>query len=294
MLRISMLVVCVGGMAMAQVTAPPPAPPEPKPEYVRPVVAPTPPTAQRQTRPDVSQIEYESLIERDERGLIKDLAMPADYAALDHNPLIGPEQREKLKAWMAERAHAMEKLVVEYADVAVEVDAGLLNDLVITDQLAMEAQMELLKPLQMVATLGDEMRAAKVLSPEQAELNNRIANEYSSARIDELRDTFVPPEGSDVTLVDMILRYVFGNQVSEPMYAYHNLLLEAAPNIVELVGQIEDIPPEKVAKVREIAKKYDPGASRDKRLDVMKQVVEQLEMAEVRDLLSAAVESRGE
>jgi|GEM_PF-3256838 len=292
MKRLAIVAVGLGGMAMGQVAPPPPAPPEPKPEYVRPVVPPTPPTVQRRTRPDVRDIDFESLIERDDRGMIKHLNVPVDYAALDHNPLIGPEQREKVDAWMVDRKKAMEKLVVEYADVAVEVDAGILNDLVISDQLAMEAQMELLKPLQLVTTLGDEMRASKVLSPEQAELNNYIANQYTSARIDELRDTFVPDEDSGVTLVDMILRYVFSNQVAEPMYAYHNLLLEGAPRIDELVGKIEGVAPETVAKVRELAEKYDPDAPRDKQLDVMKQIVEQLEMAEVRDLLQAVIDSR--
>ena len=109
---------CVGlvvGSAMAQVAPPPPGAPAPKPEYVRPEFKPVVPAAIKPTRarPDMTQVEYDSLVVVGDNGKVVRIGRPVALASLKNNPLLGPEQWEALEPWLVQRREKMELLVID-------------------------------------------------------------------------------------------------------------------------------------------------------------------------------------
>jgi len=287
---------CVGlvvGSAMAQVAPPPPGAPAPKPEYVRPEFKPVVPAAIKPTRarPDMTQVEYDSLVVVGDNGKVVRIGRPVALASLKNNPLLGPEQWEALEPWLVQRREKMELLVIENVDSAVEIDFGIIDEIYSEQQEQFSGIMDLIRPVSITNAIGDDLRGADLFSPEQAELNNLIAMDYRGKLIEEIQKNYVPEPGDESTNVDMILRYVFWENVQEPMAAYHGLLIEAAPQLNGWLDDLE-VEDESATAISTLMAGYNEELDNDATLAIMRKVIDQLETAQVRSMLEKVVAAR--
>lgn len=287
---------CVGlvaGSAMGQVVTPPPGIPKPRPEYVRPEFTPVvPPEIRvRPKRPDVTGIEFDTLAQLGDDGMIIRVSEPVDYAALGNNPLLGPEQWEQLGPWLVERNRRMEQLVIENIDAVIEIDFGIIDQIFAEQQEQFAVIMELIRPLSITATIGDDLHDANLFSPEQTALNNMISLEYRGKVIDEIQKTFVPEPDDESTAVDHILRYVFWENAQEPIRAYRLMLIEAAPQLSGWLKDLE-VEQEEAAAINSLLAKHNEGLNDEATLAIMRRVIDELETAQVRLMLKKTVAAR--
>ncbi|USO00037.1 MAG: hypothetical protein H6810_05080 [Phycisphaeraceae bacterium] len=236
--------------AAAQVAPPPPPPKSPEPEFVPPPIptpAPAPkrefkaqktPAKVQQDLPDIPHPDLWEFCgtEDPEVDAVCEFDDNIHYVALRPNPTISPGLVPAIQSVIVARRARFEEMVIEHLDVAMQVDAGLIDDVSITDPEALSELLEMIKPLTPPTNLTQELENRGIITKTMAKFNTQIIADYQRAYGRYLRRAF--PE--DAT--NRFMRSMFRDSLIEAMQAYTGLLHESRLHVDEIVDKIDGIP----------------------------------------------------
>jgi len=226
--------VCAGPAA-AQVVTPPEAPKPEMPEYVPPPPPePAPPPA-----PPLTEIEYDSLVVRDDEGRVVRLTRPVGLEALPRNPLIGEDQWERIGEVLEARKERLQGIAVDNTDIMLAIENGVFDQIrnVADDngRVAMESARELIQPILEPLQPHQELVQEGVLTDRQGRMTDLIMREYQSVLLRDVADGFEPEPGSSASELDGIVRSAFEQQVAEVRFEFRRVLLLAAGNLDDML-----------------------------------------------------------
>ncbi|MEM9065001.1 MAG: hypothetical protein AAGB51_05870 [Planctomycetota bacterium] len=224
------LLVCAG-LAAAQVVTPPGAP-KPEPEAY---VPPPPPEPVAPPEPPVTDIEFDTLIERDENGALIRLDQPVGLASIPRNPLIAEDQWPRVGEVLAERSRRLRELAVENTDIMLAIENGAIEEIigVATEdgRLIMESTRELIQPIIVTQPPHVELVESGVLTERQGLMNDRIMREYQSVLLRDVADSFDPTNEDGAAEIDLIVRSAFEQQIHEIRFEFDKVLHAVGTNI---------------------------------------------------------------
>lgn len=307
----SVFVGTIGGLgrAGAQVVPPPTAAPPKSPDYVPPPAAPEPPARTTITPPPKAKpaeplkFDYKHLAERDASNKIIPLTRPAHREALQRNPFIDEETKKKLSAALSERDAQLERLVVANMDVVLKVDD---DGIVKVDAKDTKEEIRTLgamtNPLRLPGgDLSKSLRTAGVLSDKQAQANQTIVQEYTTALSAEFRaakeaekaskpaeaaKTDTRPPGMSST------RLLYVMQVEETMNVYHAMLLEGS-KVVDKAAAGLNLPDDKRTAASEVAAAVKAASDDAGRLAAMRKFMIAIGAGPSTEVLNKVVAMRG-
>lgn len=285
------LALCMAaGSASAQLVTPPEEA-GPGIEYERPESGAAPVRLQADNYDNIS---WESLIERDDNGKIIPLDIPADWAAFYQSPLKDEDDVENFKIVLEFRTRRLQQEAIDSIDVIHEVDAkDLIGEIVGAaggeeSQMRLQSIVGLLQPLMTRDSIANEMLAAGQLNNRQTGLIVLIARQYKGELLDEVRDTFEPVPGSELSQVDVLLQQAFRQQMDELLYCYRQLLVETAPVAAESIAAM-DIEDERKGTLLRKVRELDAAGSDEQKVAIMRELLEDLGTGDRQELLSAGL-----
>lgn len=181
---------------------------------------------------------YKSLVDRDAKGDLIPLKEPVDIAALHQNPAVDAEAMAKIDPYLAERKARMEQLVAENVNVVEEIQAGVLNKVVLDDKDGLMKTRALVKPFMppnAPKALTEELQARSLMTKQQADVNKTIAGEYQKATMPK---TDPAAQADKQSMVNEMLSHTLRQSVAEAMFTHRALSLEAAGKLGELLPKI--------------------------------------------------------
>ncbi|TVQ62060.1 MAG: hypothetical protein EA378_06240 [Phycisphaerales bacterium] len=286
------LAMSLGGAALGQVAPPPPGPPAPRPVYERPAEAPRVAPGSRmpgqQGGINPREIEHEPLERYDADGRLIPLTKVSDVAAFDNNPLLDAASRRRAEAAAAARQREMELIAIAHSDAAFEVDNGIMDELSILDRDRIEMIRTLIQPLTTPSPYGAYMIEAGALSPQQAAMNDYIAQVYRTRQLEQARaDSLAAGEEMPA---EAILRVALKQQLEETMFAYRHLLRLAGGLGEEMLAEVENPPTGAV----EAAKAAGAAGDSEARLEAVRRVLRELPLDQHAAVLSVAQRSQAD
>lgn len=299
-------VMLVAGLAMAQVAPPPPAAPAATPPYTPPAPQPKPeakprtpsPTAQANQEAIAAQkqaagMDFQSIAEKDANGDIKPLPEPVEWYALKHNPIVKPIRLAMCEPVLRERRAKIESLAIDNVDIIERLDSGLIQQLDMTDKTRISEIVQLIKPFQQMGTLTNELKKKKAIEDVQAAMNQRIVNDYikrkaEAERVKEGLPADMPKDAGkngqndpkNVSAIDILTRLMLETAMGEPLFFYHQILLEAAAHGTE------------VGLDAKTMQRLGEAKTDEDKIEVMKNALTSLTIEQKRDLLRKTVALR--
>lgn len=171
----------IAGSSAAQVVTPPPGPRDPMPEYI----PPTPPEEVFDTfdglDPNLyADVQYESIVRRDENGRVLVLDRP-DLEALRACTVIPDEVWPFIETLLAERRDRLIRQVATNVGSAIEIQLGAVATLNMNDPTSVQNLIQYTQPISpREPILAELARGGAVDSPTQR-LAGRIYGEYQAA-----------------------------------------------------------------------------------------------------------------
>lgn len=253
----------LAGPAFAQVAPPPPPPSNPEPEFVPPPMptprqAPARPTTRSttgsavpQTTTNLPDIPYPKLWEfcGTEDPAIDDVCRFDDnlhFVALKANPTISPGMVEMIQPVIIARRARMEQIVLDNLPVTLQVDAGLLEEVGISDPTALQDLLAVVKPLTPPSNLTQELHNREILTSTQYRFSNKIIGEYQRAYGEFLRRT--DPDHS----TDRFMRSMFEDSMIEARQALNGMLHESRANMDAVLAKVEGVPADAAAALKKL------------------------------------------
>ena len=235
------LVLAAGNICFAQITAPPPATPvvpdefkpsappvEPAPEIISVPAKPKGPTP----APDVP---YKRLAEIDPAtGQFKPLSEPAEWVAVRTNPLITAEMWAKFDPYLKARRAKYELIVVQNLKAIDQVRGGIMNNANPGRKEEFGGIVGLVKPLttpNAPAALASALQSAALITPEQAALSRKMANEYAfevAAGPERIKAGKKPD--AEKAMVEVLKQ-----RLEEPQFVYRQMQIEASRSLDTLL-----------------------------------------------------------
>jgi len=292
----SILFVLCGSLALAQMVVPPaaqpttppefvlaPEPPPPAPQPPRPIAAPT--RAQPVKEP-LPVVEYRRLAEVDPAtGAFKPLTKPAEWLAVDRNPLLTPEDLEKFKPAMAQRKEAYENLVVSNFELMDQLDRGLLSnaDPSLKEEFGgiVRATKPLMVPNAPPALAGDLERLGLITNV-QSRFSQKIANEYST----DLTAGPAKVASGEKGEPGQSMVAIYRQRLEEPMYVYDQMQLEASRHLPYLIKEVY-VPQELIDRLMTYADRMKPETTDAQRIAIMKEMEATLSIDQRKGFYSA-------
>lgn len=275
-------------IASAQITTPPPAKPAVPDEY-KPANPPAPaPGGPIVVRPDgagkgpppVPNVPYQRLAQVDAAtGEYKLLDQPAEWLAVKNNPLVTPEMWAQIETFKKTRVERYEQIVVQNLGAVDQVRAGVMDQTTPSEKEKFGGVMALIKPLtapNAPAAFASALQTAQLITPEQASLSRKMANEYAfevAAGAKKIKEGKKPD--AEKAMVEVLKQ-----RLEEPLYIYRLMQIEASGKLGKLlplavkdagnlskaqafVGQISESTPE-ADRVR-VMTELEKGLSVDER-----------------------------
>lgn len=287
---------CPIAIVAAQIAPPPTEAPAPATPYKRPpVIMPKPAEPARTPRENGSRVElpnlpYESLVKKDAQGKVIRLTEPVTWAACRRNPTITKEDWAKLEPVFRERRAECENIAVKNLDLMEKVEAGEIERIEGDAKTIVQTIRSLFAPLRpsggdFCSKLGKEGTLTEV----QSAFSQKIEGEYNAAVRAELRAGMKPKQdASQIGSID-IVRHMFYEQIDETIWCYRELLAEAAGAMDRALPKVSPGIAAKVsAEQRALAAATDAAA----RPQLLRALLDKLDLQERRALLSAVIESR--
>jgi hypothetical protein len=254
------LMTAVAPLASGQLAPPPPPAGDPEPEYVPPArPAPAPareaqPERPRSSRPTLPELPHAPLwcpfasipgcVDYD--GEVPEYERSIHIMALTRNPATTPSQVADFLGMIAKRRVDLEPRVIENLETLYEVEAGLIDQVSLTDVEGLRMITEQIEPLVAQPYLTQDLRSKGLLSRVQADWNDRLIREYQT-KLGEQWQRERPDEAND-----LILRFIFDDSVAEAKEAYDGMLLEIALRPDEILDEL-GIPEENDAALRALS-----------------------------------------
>lgn len=284
----------LAGVATGQMTLPPPAEPVTPPEYV-PAPPPPPEPIRIQPQPVEARPVAQPLPnlpwkawEVDAQGMAVPLSEPLDYAAFNRNPMVDDLTRDRVRDYLKERKATYERLVIEHVDLMGQLEDGLLEKVDTRSRDTMSPAIMAVRPIappQGPKSLGDEMRARGLLTPQQAEFQSKIKNEYLKRAV-ELPPADAPAEvKTEHNLKSMLA--IYKRNFDEPRMVYRDLLIEAGALLAS--GKASLKLDGAAAKLMDGLKSASgPGGT----LEAMKKLFAEMSVEQRQDLLRQTIAAR--
>jgi len=284
----------LAGVATGQMTLPPPAEPVTPPEYV-PAPPPPPEPIRIQPQPVEARPVAQPLPnlpwkawEVDAQGMALPLSEPLDYAAFNRNPMVDDLTRDRVRDYLKERKATYERLVIEHVDLMGQLEDGLLEKVDTRSRDTMSPAIMAVRPIappQGPKSLGDEMRARGLLTPQQAEFQSKIKNEYLKRAV-ELPPADAPAEvKTEHNLKSMLA--IYKRNFDEPRMVFRDLLIEAGALLTS--GKASLKLDGAAAKLMDGLKSASgPGGT----LEAMKKLFAEMSVEQRQDLLRQTIAAR--
>lgn len=292
----SLIALLIGACASAQMVVPPPAQPTTAPEFVL-APEPPPPAAQpprpvtnparaRPVQEPLPDLPYERLAQVDPAtGKFKPLAKPAEWLAVEHNPMLTAEDMKKFEPAMARRREAYEILVMNNLPLLDQIENGLLEriDPGMKEEFGgiVRTTKPLMSPNAPPALAGDFERLG-LLTPVQANFSRKIANEYST---DLIAGPELVAQGKKGDPSRSMVE-IFKQRLEEPIYIYRQLRLEASRNLPYLIKEVYE-PKDLVARLMTYADRIKADTTDDQRVAIMKEMESTLSLEQRKGFYSA-------
>lgn len=287
------LVLSAGNLCVAQITAPPPATPVVPDEFKpsTPLVEPTPEIISVPTKPKgptpAPDVPYKRLAELDPAtGQFKPLSEPAEWVAVRTNPLITAEMWVKFEPFLAARRAKYEVIVVQNLKAIDQVRGGIMDTANPGRKEEFGGIVGLVKPLttpNAPAALASALQSAALISPEQAALSRKMANEYAfevAAGPERIKAGKKPD--AEKAMVEVLKQ-----RLEEPQFVYRQMRIEASRSIDKLLAAaVKDEAALKQAM--SVAGKITADTSDDERASIMDEMEKGLSV-EVRQAIYQAL-----
>ncbi len=209
----AILLACAG-LARAQTpTAPPPTSPA-----APTTAAPVPPLTEEQKN---------ALIKRGPDGKLVRYEVPFNWAAIDVDPQLSPEQREKIRLELPRRNLQHEIAEVNNLDMIMLIDQGQIDKLDLRDRHKLPWMERATKLLRVPAVLSEWLRSRQLITGEQAASLQSIVDAYGKALMEESKAA----AGEDKSAISVVVaRELYHQRLEEPIYVFRRLLVVAADN----------------------------------------------------------------
>jgi hypothetical protein len=302
------LVALVGGTSLALgqlVTDPPKSAPNPADHIqkapmpaapmapIAPAMAPAPVPGHVVKAPiELPDLKYTPLLQKDDKGGIKPLTEPAEYAALRVNPMLKPEDMAKFQPYFAERKAAFEHVVIENLDLVEQIEGGIFETLDLSDNKAFPTLLNVSKPLRTPSApkpLADELLARNLIDATQAEFNRKITKEYHLAILPQIGPDATPEQKGQFARRSLALFYKQG--IEEPLFDHRQMLIEGSRELDKILPTL-GLDKATAAKADAAAKAIKADASDDARVKAMGAVNAELSLDQRKELLRKVLSLR--
>jgi hypothetical protein len=187
------------------------------------------------------------------------LDAPLDLIALQRNPMVKGDTREKLRPAIAEWISEVERIAIDNLDFLEEIEPpaggpGVLDQLDSANSDAMHHVNQIMLQLGAAGNLGNALSSRNLLDRDQFTLNQHITAEYLQRCMAEVAppNEKIADQQQSLDRTNRYNRFLFGVSSSDAMSAYHRLLAQGAPNMARIVAAL-NLPAPEAAKLKDKA-----------------------------------------
>ncbi|MFZ4574062.1 MAG: hypothetical protein ACOYN0_06670 [Phycisphaerales bacterium] len=287
------------GTAHAQITTPPPekpvVPEEYKPVDPAPVTLPGGPITinpgGNKAPTAIPNVPYEKLAKVDPAtGKFKLLAEPAEWVAVKTNPLVTPEMWAQIATFRKARIERYEQIVIQNLGAIDQVRGGVMDQATPSEKEKFGGVVALVKPLtapNAPAAFASALQTAQLLTPEQASLSRKMANEYAfeiAAGAEKIKAGKKPD--AEKAMVEVLKQ-----RLEEPMFVYRMLQIEASGKLGAIAGSLKDAAA--ATKAKEAAGKLTSSAPEEDRVRLMTDLEKEMSVDDRKAMYEALLAGRG-
>jgi hypothetical protein len=253
------------------------------------------PTPTFQTPPPLPP--YQSLVRRDEGGRVVRLTGCLDALALEHNPLIDQETRDRIgpvvKDWTAD----LNKLAIDNVDLIERLDAGLLEHTNPNDVHAAKIVQSVISQLSSAGQLTGRLLQSHAIELRPAQLNMQISNEYVQAiAMDYAKNpTPVDPglpaaeqQAKQVANAQAVNRWYQSLSMRDACEQYRRILVDSAPMLDQILPALS-LSTEGEAKIKAKASAVHSASTEVDKLVAVRSLLDDLSFDQRRAYLAKAV-----
>lgn len=260
-LLVGALTTSLASVSTAQITTPPPEKPalpdEYKPSTPAPVDMPVNPInvkpAPKAGPTPPPNVPYTALAQVDPAtGKFKPLSEPAEWVAVKTNPLVTADMWAKIEPFKTSRIRRYEQIVAQNLGAVDQVRSGIMNQANPGEKEKFGGIVALVKPLttpNAPAAFASALQAAQLLTPEQASLSRKMANEYAFHLAAGPEAVKAGKRGKPEDSMVEVLK----QRLEEPLFVYQLMQIEAS-------GKLATLLPAAVKDAANLKKAQDAGA----------------------------------
>lgn len=264
--------------------------------YAQPGVVP--PAHRPTVPPQPTRIPpYESLVERDAAGRVVRLAGCLDALALQRNPFMDEEARQRIAPHVKEWTADVNQLAIDNVDLIERIDRGLLERWDPADPKTVKLVQQISAILGSAGSLTDRLLNARAIEPLAGQVNRQIANEYIQAVAMEISSTRPDkPNPSQAELSEQfrlnglaLNRWNLSMAMRDVRAQYRRILVDSAATLDPVLESLS-LSSEDKARLASKIQAVKAAASETDRLVAVRALLDDLTFDQRRAYLAKAVE----
>lgn len=217
-----------------------------------------------------------------------------DLLALQRNPLVNDQARERLRGAIRDWNAELERAVIDNLDFLEQIEPlaggpGLVDQLESTDNNAMRTITQVMAQLGAAGNLSNSLNAKGLLTPDQYALNQHIVADYLQKCMAEVApntEQITTPEQS-ANRTNRYNRFLYSVQAMDAVAAWHRMLAQAAPNLDKVVAGL-NLDAATASKVADQVAAAKSAVDDPKRRAAVRAVLEQLSFPQRQAAVRAA------
>lgn len=297
-------ILTLAGVAHAQLVTPPteaPAKTEPLPLPAEDVTAPANsqpqmPPIRQQPPADVipPDLKWESLVKKDDKGVLIRHTVSAEAAAIKVNPLLNDDAKKLANDYLAERRQTFEGLVIANLDLVEDLDSDKLLKLDVMDKEQLAWLKNAIKPFSQPVAPGPislELTKKGVFTTLQAKVNQKIAKEYSDEALKDAIKRAESAAGGTMSKIQQVPVILREQAVDETLSVRRALLAEASKNLTAIIAKA-NLTGDAAAKANAVASSIKSDMSDAQRFVAMEGLRVGLTADQRREILRQAIALR--
>ncbi len=236
---------------------------------------------QEQLLGQLADVQYESMVWRDETGKMVELDQPPMIAAFNHNPLLDGPTLDAVWAVLEDRRERQEQRLIDNPEIVRLVAAGEIEKTSLADLNGLQRMRMLMVKLNLEKPILQELGERGVIDRKQAFMNQIIVKEYATALRAQIA---AGAEGMEMqALVAPMLR----GQADEAIFVYESMLLAAAPSLTNIAQRL-DLSEAQQAILDYARSRLAIASDRSTKLEAMNSFVSTLDPDQIRAFLEIA------
>lgn len=229
----------------------------------------------------LSHVQYESMVWRDENDKIVRLDQPPMIAAFNHNPLLDGATLEVVFGVIEDRRDRLQQRLAENAEVIKLIAGGEIERTSLADLNGIQRMRMLLKTLNLAEPIVQELGESGVIDQRQAFMNALIAKEYSTAVRAEIG------AGVEGMKMQVLLVPMLRSQAEEALYVYEELVVASASSLENIAQRLE-LTESQQRVLGDTLAKLKVVTDKSGQLEAMNGFVSALEVSQIRAFLKLA------